>query len=57
MLALIAAMATGAAALFLAVTPLETPPAHHVQDTPPSGGAPAWAHVCLGMVSDPEWCQ
>lgn len=57
MFSLVAAVATGAVAVFLAVMPLEEAPANHVQDTPPSGGAPAWAHVCLGMVSDPEWCQ
>lgn len=54
LITLLTAISIGAVAVFMAVVPQSSVPG-----TPdsPSPGEPAWTHVCLGMVSDPEWCQ
>ena len=41
------------ALLSLAVLP---PPAEPREKGVRAPGAPAWTHICLGMVDDPDWC-
>ncbi len=50
---LLTTISVGAVAVFMAVVPSS---AHRTADSP-SPGEPAWTHVCLGMVSDPDWCE
>ncbi|MGW3860269.1 hypothetical protein ACWEDZ_02125 [Streptomyces sp. NPDC005047] len=50
------AVALVAVAAFIAVAPPGKAPDTGMQHKPVPSGEPAWTHVCLGVVDDPDWC-